>query len=124
MKTRSGRTTTRGALLTEAAVAMGLLGLFLLPVAFAFVQESKLCRAYYFKAVAMEIVDGEMEALSAGEWKAFRAGRQPYPVPAAAATNLPPGEFTLTLEGTRARLEWRPRVRHAGSGVVREATMP
>lgn len=112
--------TRRGALMTEAAVALGILGAVLLPLAFAFVQESKLCRAYHFKAVAMEIVDGEMEALAAGEWRAFQPGRQRYTVRAAASTNLPPGEFALTLGGGRARLEWIPKVRHAGGAVARE----
>lgn len=121
MNTRITSTGRRAALLVEAAVAMGLLGLVLLPMAFAFVHESKLCRAYYFKAVALEIVDGEMEALTAGEWKAFAQGRQAYPVRAAAATNLPPGEFALTLDGRRARLEWIPKARHAGGSVAREA---
>ena len=112
-----------GALLAEAVVALAILVAVMLPLAFAFRQETMLCRAAYFKAVAMEIVDGEMEALAAGEWRAFQPGRQPYPVRAAAATQLPPGTFQLTLETGRARLEWIPKNRGAGGAVAREGTL-
>ena len=112
-----------GALLAEAVVALAILVAVMLPLAFAFRQETLLCRAAYFKAVAMEIVDGEMETLAAGEWRAFQPGRQPYPVRGAAATNLPPGAFLLTLEAGRARLEWIPQTRGAGGTVAREVTL-
>ena len=110
-------------LLAEAVVALAILVTVMLPLAFAFLQETRLCRAAYFKAVAMEIVDGEMEALAAGEWRAFQPGRQNYPVRAASSTNLPPGAFLLTLEAGRARLEWNPTKHGAGGPVVREVTL-
>ena len=109
-----------GALQTEAIVALGILVAVMLPLAFTFLQETRTCRAHYYKAVAMEIVDGEMEALAAGEWRAFRPGKQSYPVRAAASTNLPPGEFVLTLDDARARLEWIPGTGGAGGVVARE----
>jgi hypothetical protein len=109
-----------GALHTEAVVALGILVMVMIPLAFAFLQETRTCRAHYYKAVAMEIVDGEIEALAAGEWQVFRAGKQSYPVRAAAATNLPPGDFVLTLDDTRARLEWIPKAGGAGGIVARE----
>lgn len=112
-----------GSLLAEAVVALAILVAVMLPLAFAFLQETRLCRAAYFRAVAMEIVDGEMETLAAGEWREFQAGRQPYPVRAAAATNLPPGAFLLTLQPGRARLEWNPKAHGAGGLVVREVTL-
>ena len=112
-----------GALLAEAVVALAILVAVMLPLAFAFRQETLLCRASYFKAVAMEIVDGEMEWLAAGEWRAFQPGPQPYPVHAAAATHLPPGEFLLTLQAGRARLEWNPKHHGAFGPVMREVTL-
>ncbi len=120
VRTHRGRRARSGALHTEAVVALGILVAVMLPLAFTFLQETRTCRAHYYKAVAMEIVDGEIEALSAGEWRAFKPGKQNYPVHANAATNLPPGEFVLTLDNDRARLEWVPRCRGVGS-VVREA---
>ena len=118
---RRARVRNRAALMTEWVVAMGIFTVACLPLAFEFMHEVKIGRAYYQRAVAMEIVDGEMEVLVAGGWRAFQPGRQVYPVSAASATNLPPGEFVLTLGDGRARLEWTPKIRGQGGGFVREA---
>jgi hypothetical protein len=111
----------RGAVLTEMVVAMAILAVVVLPMAYAFMHEMKLCRSYYYDAVAMEIVDGEMEILAAGEWRAFPPGVHPYPVRAGAATNLPPGRFVLTVAEQTLRLEWRPAQKGKGRPMVREA---
>lgn len=113
----------RGALMTECIVALAILATVMLPLSYSFLQESKLCRAYYHRAVALEIIDGEMEVIVAGEWKSFLQGRQRYPIRAQAATNLPPGEFALTLTGNTARLEWIPAKRSSGGTVVRETKL-
>jgi len=115
-----GRKACDGALHTEAVVALGILVAVMLPLAFNFLHETRTCRALYYKAVAMEIVDGEIEVLAAGEWRAFRPGKQSYQVLATAVTNLPPGDFVLTLDATRARLEWIPKASGAGGIVTRE----
>jgi hypothetical protein len=121
----NGRTQReRGALATECVVAMGILATVMLPLSFSFMQEMKMTRAYYHRAVALEIIDGEMEVLAAGESRAFVEGRQSYRVRAAAATNLPPGEFALTLREGTARLEWIPNARGVGGAVVREVKLP
>ncbi len=96
--------TPTGLVLLELVVAIGILSAVMLPVAFSLVQEQRSARAYYFRAVAIEIIDGEMEAIAAGEWSAFAAGQQTYSVRAEAARNLPPGQFLLTLEERRLRL--------------------
>ena len=111
----------RGALMMELVVAMSLLTGALLPIAYSIVAEKRLARAAYQRAVAMEIVDGEIEVLAAGEWRAFTPGRHEYSVRAGAATNLPPGQFVLTVKDNQVKLEWRPAVRHHGGAVVREA---
>ena len=111
----------RGALITELLVAMSLLAGALLPLAYSIAAEHRLARAQYQRAVAMEIVDGEMETLVAGEWRAFTPGTHEYPVHAGAATNLPPGRFLLTVEAGKVRLEWKPAVTRHGGPVMREA---
>lgn len=121
MKLRLSKAGNRGALMTEWVVAMGIFSLACLPLAFEFMHEFKLVRACYQRAVAMSIVDGEMEVLAAGEWRAFKPGKQPYLVTAASATNLPQGEFVLSVAGDRVRLEWNPKARGQGGTVVREA---
>ena len=110
----------RGALITEVVIAMGILTFAMLPLAFSFVREQKLTRAYFNRAIVMEIIDGEMEALMAGEWRAFTPGAQTYPVRAEAARSLPPGKFVLTLASDRVRLEWLPEKTGKGGPVVRE----
>jgi len=110
----------RGALVTEVVIAMGILTFAMLPLAFSIVREQKLTRAYFNRAIVMEIIDGEMEALMAGEWRAFMPGAQAYPVRAEAAKSLPPGKFTLTLNGDRVRLEWLPEKKSKGGPVVRQ----
>ncbi|MGD0650763.1 MAG: hypothetical protein ABSA97_06445 [Verrucomicrobiia bacterium] len=111
----------RGSLIIELVVALGILTATLIPLAYSFAQEQRLCRVYYWRAVAMEIVDGEMEVLSAGEWRAFGDGVLPYPIRAEAAKNLPPGRFVLSVHGQQLRLEWRPDSPRNGAPVVREA---
>ncbi len=113
-----------GYLITEMIVAIGILAFVMLPLAFSFAQEQRLCRTYYFEAIAMEIIDGEMEVLAAGEWQAFPEGAQTYTVRAEAAQNLPPGRFVLTRQGHRLRLEWVPDQKGKGKHVVRELVLP
>ena len=112
-----------GSLLVELLVAMALLVGVLFPLAYSFVTERRLTRSYYQRAVAMEIVDGEMEALLAGEWHAFAPGTHDYPVHAGAATNLPPGQFTLTVQPPKLRLRWQPAQKDRGGPVTREAIL-
>jgi len=121
-RTSSSRRRTEGGLSIELIVAIALLTVAMLPVAYSFAAEKRLARAEYQRAVAMEIVDGEMEILAAGEWRAFEPGSHEYPVRAAAVTNLPPGRFLLDIETNRVRLEWRPSVPMHGGSVAREIT--
>src|SRR5437763_17004719 len=110
-----------GSLMAEMVLAIALLVAVLIPVAYSFDAEKRAARATYNHAIAMEIVDGEMEVLLAGEWRAFTPGTHPYPVKAAALANLPPGEFMLTLTTNKVRLEWKPSMTRRGGSVVREA---
>ena len=110
----------RGALSAELLVAMAILVLAFLPLAYSLTQEMRLLRANYWRGVAMEIVDGEAEILAAGEWRVFPEGRHPYRVRAAAAANLPPGQFQLTKADKRLRLEWQSEERRGIGLVVRE----
>ncbi len=113
-----------GSLMVELLVAMALLTGALLPLAYSIysiASEKRLARASYQRAVAMEIVDGEIETLAASEWRALTPGTREYQVHAGAATNLPPGRFLVTLQDGKVRLEWRPSVKQHGGPVVREA---
>ncbi|MBC8001115.1 MAG: hypothetical protein H7X97_00890 [Opitutaceae bacterium] len=111
----------RGLLMTELMVAMAILLVAIIPVGYSFVNEQKLARASYLRAVAMEIVDGELEVLAAGEWRHHPEGSLPFKVRADAAVNLPKGGFLLTRKADHLRLEWIPEVRDRGGSVWREA---
>ncbi len=110
----------RGYLEVDFVVALAILVLAVLPVGYSVSQERKLARAYYYRAAAMEIVDGELEVLRAGAWRQFKQGAQPYQPRAESAAQLPPGRFTLTLTGTQLRLAWQAEGKRAASAVVRE----
>jgi hypothetical protein len=120
---RPGRRAERGLLMVDLVVGMAILTLAILPVAFSFVRERQLLRAAYCRAVAIEIVDGEMEILAAGAARDIPDGTQTYTVHAQAVASLPPGHFQLTRTGNHLRLEWTPEA-HKGIGVVvREITL-
>jgi hypothetical protein len=117
------RARERGWLMADLIVAIAILALVMLPLAFSLAQEMQLLRASYCRGAAMGIVDGEMEILVAGEWQAFADGTSAYVARGLAATNLPPGRLELTKSGKHLRLEWRPEM-HKGLGpVVREVTV-
>ncbi len=119
-----GRAPVQGWLVAELMVAISLLGVAMIPLAFSFRGEQKLARTHYHQVVAMEIIDGEMEILHAGQWRAFAEGESVYATTARAATNLPPGEFVLTRTETLLRLEWRPAQRGAGGKMHRQTALP
>jgi hypothetical protein len=113
----------RGFLEVDLAIALAILALAILPLGFSFAREREALRASYFRSVAVEIVDGEMEILAAGDWKNFPDGSENYPVHSHAAANLPPGHFQLTKTGNHLRLEWTPEERKGIGVVVREITV-
>jgi len=114
----------RGAFATECVVALGIFALAAMPLSLAFLREARYSRACYQRAATMEIVDGEMEILAAGEWRSFGPGTHPYPSLASAATNLPAGGFQLNVvpagESTQLRLAWAPAGSRTNGAVVRE----
>lgn len=109
--------------MVELLVAVALLIGMLFPLAYSFATERRLARSYYQRAVAMEIVDGEMEVLLAGQWHAFSPGTHDYSVHAGAATNLPPGRFILSVQPDKLRLRWQPALKDHGGPVTREAIL-
>jgi len=113
-----------GFLLAELIIAIAILAIALLPLGYAAGSTAKRFRANYQRAVAVEIVDGEMEILAAGEWRAFPEGVQPYTVHAKAAANLPPGKFQFTRAGNHLRLQWSSAEKRGIGPVVREVTVP
>lgn len=113
----------RGMLMTEMVIAMAILVIAVLPIGYSLINDGRILRANYRHAVAMEIVDGEMEILAAGAWQSVPEGTHPYTIRAAAAENLPPGKFQSTRTGNHLRLEWKPDHPHGEGFVIREVTV-
>jgi hypothetical protein len=108
--------------MAELLIAMAMMVGVLVPLAYSITSEKRLARTAFHRAVVMEIVDGEMEILAAGEWRTFSPGKHEYAIHALAATNLPPGQFLLTVSTNKVRLEWQPKAKKYGGAVVfREA---
>ena len=107
----------------ELVGAIALLGAALIPLAFSFRVEQKACRGYYYRAVALELVDGEMEILKAGEWRNYAQGDQDYPIKSSALAKFPPGRFQLNVSSNKIRLEWLPAKPGMGGRVIREAAL-
>ena len=101
-------------------IAMGILAAVLIPLAFSFSLEQKLLQAYYHRAIALTLIDSEMELLAAGEWKGLEEGSREYSISARTAENLPPGRFVLTVDLPKLRLEWVPDRKQRGGVVSRE----
>ncbi len=113
-----------GMLMTELAVALAILVIVVLPLSFATHHEQKLLRACFYRAVAMEIVDGEMELLAAGGWNAVAEGANEYHPRAQAQTNLPPGKFMVIRNRDSLSLQWVPGRKGAGGPVTRTLMLP
>lgn len=120
---RSKSSHLSGLLMTEMLIALAVVSLAILPLAYSFAQENKYLRRCYERSVAIEVVDGEIEILRAGGWRQFTNGVHTITTTARSATNLPPGELRLTLTDKQARVEWLPAETSHGSPVVREAAL-
>ena len=107
----------------DLIVGMAILTVAIMPLTFSFIRERQMLRVEYSRAVAVEIVDGEMEILAAGEWRDFQDGPQIYTVRAQATACLPPGHFQLAKTGKHLRLEWKSDEPHGIGTVVREITV-
>lgn len=117
------RKSQRAFLMTEMMVAILIIVIALFPLGYSALSDAKSIRVTYQRAVAMELVDGEIEVLQAGEWRNHPEGTHSYAVHANAAANLPPGQFLLTRNGQHLRLEWSS-IKKVGIGpVVREVTL-
>ena len=109
--------------ITEMMAAIAILTIAILPLGYALNSNSKQIRASYQRAVAIEIVDGEMEILAAGGWHDIPEGTRPYSVHLNAAANLPAGGFVVSRDGNKLRLEWRAAKNPGSGAVIREATV-
>jgi Tfp pilus assembly protein PilV len=110
----------RGAIMAELIVAMSVLVIAMLPLSYAAISNTRELRTTYQKAIATEIVDGEIEILAADTTQQIEQGTNTYDVHANAATNLPPGQFQISRNGNLVRLQWTSAKKIGIGPIVRE----
>lgn len=119
-KSRSAR---QGFLEVDMLVGLAIFAIAMMPLGFLFVHERQALKIEYYRCVANELVDGEMEILVAGAAKDLPEGSSLYPVNSRAAAVLPVGHFEVTKTEDSLRLEWSPDQRRGLTPVVREVRL-
>ena len=106
------RLTTRLAFLQlDVAVAITVLALVFIPLSVSSSGDLDLARRQYFEAVALQLIDGEMDVLLAGERRKYTPGEYGITPVGEAVQNLPEGEFVLTVHDQKLTLAWGPTKR-------------
>ncbi len=104
--------------MAELYAALAIFSMLVLTVAVPLAMDQSMVRKMTTRAVAMEIVDGEIELLAAGIGRNYKEGEQDYVVACDSAKSLPPGRFVLRVDARSVRLEWREKT-HDGREIVR-----
>jgi hypothetical protein len=105
----------------DLLVAIALVMLAVLPLAYGLVGERRLLDAELRHAALVELLDGELEVLLAGDWTTRPEGESDIPLTGAGAMNLAAGRCVLVKTGNHLRLEWRSEKHNGGVSVTKEA---
>ena len=95
----------------DVAVAITVLALVFIPLSVSSSGDLDLTRRQYFEAVALQLIDGEMDVLLAGERRKYTPGEHQIKPVGEAVQNLPEGEFVLTVHDQKLTLAWVPTKR-------------
>ena len=95
----------------DVAVAITVLALVFIPLSVSSSGDLDLARRQYFEAVALQLIDGEMDVLLAGERRKYTTGEHRITPVGEAVQNLPEGEFVLTVHDQKLTLAWVPTKR-------------
>ncbi len=101
----------RAFLQLDVAVAITVLALVFIPLSISSSGDLDLARRHYFEAVALQLIDGEMDVLLAGERQKYTTGEHRITPVGEAVQNLPEGEFVLTVQEQKLTLAWMPNKR-------------
>ena len=101
----------RAFLQLDVAIALTLLALVFIPLSVSSSGDLDLARRQYFEAVALQLIDGEMDVLLAGERRKYTTGEHRITPVGEAVQNLPEGEFVLTVHDQKLTLAWVPTKR-------------
>ena len=95
----------------DVAAAITVLALVFIPLSVSSSGDLDLARRHYFEAVALQLIDGEMDVLLAGERRKYTTGEHRITPVGEAVQNLPEGEFVLTVHDQKLTLAWVPTKR-------------
>ena len=95
----------------DVAVAITVLALVFIPLSVSSSGDLDLARRQYFEAVALQLIDGEIDVLLAGERRKYTPGEHQIKPVGEAVQNLPEGEFVLTVQEQKLTLAWTPTKR-------------
>ena len=95
----------------DVAIALTVLALVFIPLSVSSSGGLDLARRHYFEAVALQLIDGEMDVLLAGERRKYTTGEHRIKPVGDAVQNLPEGEFVLTVHDQKLTLAWVPTKR-------------
>ena len=101
----------RAFLQLDVAVAITVLALVFIPLSISSSGDLDLARRHYFEAVALQLIDGEMDVLLGGERRKYTTGEHRITPIGEAVQNLPEGEFVLTVHDQKLALAWVPTKR-------------
>ncbi len=99
----------RAFLQLDVAVAITVLALVFIPLSVSSSGDLDLARRQYFEAVALQLIDGEMDVLLAGERQKYTTGEHRITPVGESVQNLPEGEFVLTVHDQKLTLAWVPK---------------
>ena len=93
----------------DVAIAITVLVLVFIPLSVSSSGGLDLARRHYFEAVALQLIDGEMDVLLAGERQKYTTGEHRIKPVGQAVQNLPEGEFVLNVQDEKLTLAWMPK---------------
>jgi len=101
----------RAFLQLDVAIALTVLALVFIPLSVSSSGDLDLARRHYFEAVALQLIDGEMDVLLAGERRKYTTGEHRIKPVGDAVQNLPEGKFVLTVQDEKLTMAWVPTKR-------------
>jgi len=101
----------RAFLQLDVAIALTVLALVFIPLSVSSSGDLDLARRHYFEAVALQLIDSEMDVLLAGERRKYTTGEHRIKPVGDAVQNLPEGKFVLTVQDEKLTMAWVPTKR-------------
>ena len=104
-------------------LAVSILMLLFIPFGVTSSGKLDLARRQHFEAVALQMIDGELDVLLAGERQKYPLGEHKITPPGEAVKTLPVGEFILIVKEKQLFLAWVPEKEAKWGRVEREVTL-